>query len=55
MYVVHQDLESCILYVNSELENCLEIKQIDDCESHVNVEEVMWKICFDAASSWEGS
>jgi ribonuclease HI len=55
VYVVDQDLGSCILSVNSELEDFSEIKQIDHCESLVDIEEGMWKMFFDGASSWEGS
>jgi hypothetical protein len=49
VYVVDQDLGSCILSVNSELEIVQKIKQIDHCENLVDIEEGMWKMYFDGA------
>jgi hypothetical protein len=54
VYVVDQDLGGCLLSINSDLENCSETKQIDDCESLVNIEEGMRNMYFDGATSWEG-
>jgi ribonuclease HI len=55
VYVADQDLGNCILSVNSEFESCTKFEQFVESKENEEIEQGIWEMYFDGASSLEGA
>jgi hypothetical protein len=55
VYGADQDLGNCILSVNSGFETCTKFEQFIENKEHEEIEQGIWEMCFDGASSLKGA